>query len=127
MESELSQSNPFQCQTLTEQLLSKVQHAEQEGKSDIDQYLDEGTVCVSTKTTKDLNWLFKWWNQHKETYPQMTKAARDYLAIPASEVSVERLFSSGRDMIGVRQFSLSPETMRQLILLRDAILKGRPG
>ena len=57
----------------------------------------------------------------------MTKAARDYLAISASEISVERLFSSGRDMIGVQQFSLSPETMQQLILLRDAILKGRPG
>ncbi len=55
----------------------------------------------------------------------MAKAARDYLAIPASEVSVERLFSSGRDMIGLRRFSLSSETMRQLVLLRDAILKGR--
>jgi hypothetical protein len=28
--------------------------------------------------------------------PQMAAAARDYLAIPASEVSVERLFSAGR-------------------------------
>ena len=56
----------------------------------------------------------------------MAKAAQDYLAIPASEVLVKRLFSSGRDMISLQRFSLSSETMWQLILLRDAILKGRP-
>jgi hypothetical protein len=114
---------PLQRQTLTERLLSKVQHAEQAGKSDIDRYLEEGTVRVSAETTKDPDWLFKWWNKHKEQYPRMAAAARDYLSIPASEVSVERLFSNGRDMIGLRRYSLSPETMRQLVLLRDAILK----
>ncbi|KAK9364575.1 hypothetical protein V1509DRAFT_678595, partial [Lipomyces kononenkoae] len=30
-------------------------------------------------------------------------AARDYLAIPASEVAVERLFSGGRDLLGLRR------------------------
>jgi hypothetical protein len=104
----------------------KGQQAEQAGKSDIDQYLEEGTLRVSAESTKDSDWLFKWWDQHKEQYPRMAKAARDYLAIPASEVSVERLFSSGRDMIGLQRFSLSSETMRQPVLLRDAILKGRP-
>ena len=56
----------------------------------------------------------------------MIAAARDYLAIPASETAVERSFSNGRDMIGLRWFSLSSEMMRQLVLLRDAILKRRP-
>ena len=46
--------------------------------------------------------------------------------IPASEAAVERSFCNGRDMIGLRRFSLSSETMRQLVLLRDAILKRRP-
>jgi hypothetical protein len=127
MEPELSSQSGslLKRQTLIERLLSKVQHTEQAGKSDINLYLEEGTLRVSAEITKDLDWLFKWWDQHKEQYPQMAKAARDYLAIPASEVSVERLFSSGRDMIGLQQFSLSSETMQQLILLRDAILKER--
>jgi hypothetical protein len=37
----------------------------------------------------------------------MAVAARDYyLAISASEVSVERLFSRGRDLLGVRRHSM---------------------
>jgi hypothetical protein len=55
----------------------------------------------------------------------MAAAARDYLAIPASEVSVERLFSSRRDMIGLRRYSLSPGIIRQLALLRNAIINSR--
>jgi hypothetical protein len=54
----------------------------------------------------------------------MAAAARDYLAIPASEVLVERLFSAGRDMIGLRRFSLHSNTMQQLSLLRHSIRVG---
>jgi hypothetical protein len=51
----------------------------------------------------------------------MAAAARDYLAIPASEVSCERVFSTGRDMIGLRRFSLHASTIRQLSLLQASI------
>jgi hypothetical protein len=34
----------------------------------------------------------------------MAAAARDYLAIPASEVAVERVFSTARDVLGIRRF-----------------------
>jgi hypothetical protein len=57
-----------------------------------------------------------WWRLHKDESPRMAAAARDYLAIPASEVAVERLFSKGRDLLGLRRHSLSAETMRKLIL-----------
>jgi hypothetical protein len=33
----------------------------------------------------------------------MFKVARDYIAIVALEVNIKRLFSIGRDMLGVRQ------------------------
>ncbi|KAK9348987.1 hypothetical protein V1522DRAFT_397069 [Lipomyces starkeyi] len=46
-------------------------------------------------------------------------AAAAYLPIRASGVSVERLFNSGRDLPGLRGNSLSAETMRRLVLLRD--------
>ncbi|KAK9320426.1 hypothetical protein V1517DRAFT_329402 [Lipomyces orientalis] len=36
----------------------------------------------------------------------------DYLAIPASEVAVERLFNSGRDLLGLRRHSLSTDYVR---------------
>jgi hypothetical protein len=49
----------------------------------------------------------------------MAKAARDYLAIPASEVAVERLFSAGRDLLGIRRHSMKADTMRMLMLMND--------
>ena len=46
----------------------------------------------------------------------MAAAARDYLAIPASEVAVERLFSQARDLLAIRRYSMNGETMRMLML-----------
>jgi hypothetical protein len=37
----------------------------------------------------------------------MFQAVRDYLPIPGSEADVERLFNTGRDMLGIRRFSIS--------------------
>src|ERR1700728_516971 len=48
----------------------------------------------------------------------MAAAARALLAIPGAEVDVERLFSGGRDLLGIRQFGLSGESMRILTLLK---------
>lgn len=88
-------------------------------RSDIDRYFEEGVVTVDESVTKDEDWLFGWWRTHKDEYPRMAAAARDYLAIPAAEVSVERLFSRGRDLLGLRRHSLKGETMRKMMLLRD--------
>ena len=49
----------------------------------------------------------------------MCQVARDYLAILAGEVDVERLFSAGRDLIGIRRHSLSIETIRALMILKS--------
>ncbi|GCB25879.1 zinc finger BED domain-containing protein DAYSLEEPER [Aspergillus awamori] len=64
-------------------------------RSEIDRYFEEGVVTVDESITGNENWLFSWWNMHKDEYPRMAAAARDYLAIPAAEVAVERLFSRG--------------------------------
>jgi hypothetical protein len=51
----------------------------------------------------------------------VAEAAREFLAIPASEVSVERLFSAGRDLLGIRRLSLGADTMRMLMLMKDIV------
>ncbi|KAH8799172.1 hypothetical protein F5884DRAFT_813041 [Xylogone sp. PMI_703] len=50
----------------------------------------------------------------------MARAARDYLAIPTSEVDVERMFNSGRDILGIRRFAMKGETLGRLLRLKDA-------
>jgi hypothetical protein len=48
----------------------------------------------------------------------MVEAARALLAAPGSEVDVERLFSGGRDLLGIRRYALKGESMRLLTLLK---------
>jgi hypothetical protein len=79
-------------------------------------------VTVNESVTKQEDWLFSWWNMHKDKYPRMVAAARDYLTILVAEVVVERLFSCGRDLISLRWHSLNRGTMRKLTLLRDIYL-----
>jgi hypothetical protein len=55
---------------------------------------------------QDTQWLIAWWRTNRFKYPRMAKIARQYLSIPASEVRVERLFSRGRDLLGLRRYAL---------------------
>ena len=49
-------------------------------------------------------------------HPLMAQAVRDYLPVPSAEVGIERVFSGGRDVLGLRRQSMSAETMQWLIL-----------
>ena len=108
-------------QTLEARLLSKIKQPSNSNCSDIDRYFNDSLAQIPEDIAKDPNWLFNWWKIHKDEYPRIAAAARDYLAIPALEVACERLFSAGRDVIGLRRYSLLPKTMRQLALLRHSI------
>jgi hypothetical protein len=112
------QHPPVEFTDAESRMLQRLQSRNQPLLSDIDRYFDSPLVTVTD--TKDQNWLFNWWRTHKDEYPRMAAAARDYLAIPASEVAVERLFSAGRDLLGVRRHSMKANTMRMLMLIGDA-------
>ena len=101
--------------TVESRILQRLQPQSLPAQSDIDQYFD--TPRVSVTDTSDPQWLCNWWRIHKDEFPQMAAAARDYLAIPASEVAVERLFSIGRDLLGIRRHSMKADTIRILMLL----------
>ena len=47
--------------------------------------------------------------------------AREILAIPMLEVDYKRLFGEGRDLLGIRRYSLSGETIRVMMLLKSAL------
>ncbi|KAL4871034.1 hypothetical protein BDV12DRAFT_165141 [Aspergillus spectabilis] len=54
---------------------------------------------------------------HLEFLPLSRRLLLRGLSIPASEVSVERLFNAGRDILGVRRHSMKGEIMRILNFL----------
>ena len=96
--------------------------------SDIDRYFD--SPRVAPVDTQDPNWLQRWWSNHRDEFPQMAAAARDFLAIPASEVSVgshaHRIFGSGNTNVEVdptekentEEGNLKPETHQYCSLSR---------
>jgi hypothetical protein len=49
----------------------------------------------------------------------VAKAARDLLIILAVEVDVERLFSGGRDVLGIRRTIMDRETIRITRLMKS--------
>jgi hypothetical protein len=64
-------------------------------------------------------WTLNYWLGNKWDFPLMFEVARDYMAITALEVDIERLFSMGRDMLGVRRWALQAATIRAPTLLKD--------
>lgn len=57
----------------------------------------------------------------------MFAVARDYLPILGAEVDIERLFNIARDILGLRRASMSAETMRALVLVKDCIRREAAG
>ena len=95
-------------------------HKDKAYTSDVDLYFSAPVVDWHSGSGKDdPDWVLNWWRSHESEYPIMSQVARDYLAIPAGEVDVERLFSAGRDLIGIQRYSLSIETMRALMILKS--------
>jgi hypothetical protein len=73
-------------------------------QSDIDRYLNSDVLEWDDNDIGNYNpeFVLKWWKANESQYPTMAKAARDLLAIPGSEVDVERLFCGGRDLLGIQ-------------------------
>jgi hypothetical protein len=82
----------------------------------------------------------KWWAARVSQFPNLSRLARDILTIPGtcyllfqafmilwlnertgSAVAVERVFSGGRDTIGIRRSRLSASTIRILMLLKHQL------
>jgi hypothetical protein len=58
------------------------------------------------------NDVLHWWKTHQGIYPKLALMARDYLAIPATSASSERLFSSSKNLITNNRNSLNEDTIQ---------------
>ncbi len=57
----------------------------------------------------------KWWVDNKYVYPNLHRMALDYLSIPATSTSVERVFSQGRHLLPFARNGLSPSSIRAFL------------
>jgi hypothetical protein len=87
--------------------------------SELDRWLASEPEEWDQNSNDSPDFVRNWWKEHASQWPQLAKAARDLLPCSASEVDIERLFSSCRDEFGIRRHSLKAETVRVLTLLRS--------
>ncbi|KZV91117.1 hypothetical protein EXIGLDRAFT_562179, partial [Exidia glandulosa HHB12029] len=62
--------------------------------------------------------------KHELDFPILSRMARDFLAIPASSVSVERLFSAAGLLTTRERSSLSADTIRECMCTKMWIRQG---
>lgn len=60
--------------------------------------------------------ILDYWRKAEPQYPTLAAIARDYLAIPAAGVGVERLFSTARDICTYRRYRLKPSSVKLLMM-----------
>ncbi len=65
--------------------------------------------------------VLAWWKANSRKYPNLSKMVKDFLAVPATSASSERLFSSGKHLISDTRCSLGPTTIEACQTLKSWI------
>jgi hypothetical protein len=60
----------------------------------------------------------EWWRRHESVFPALSRLARIYLSIPASQATTERSFSTANIICSDLRTSLSPENLEILTMLK---------
>lgn len=58
-----------------------------------------------------------WWRTNESMYPRIAKLAKCYLAVPATSVPSERVFSTAGDIVTASRSALTADSVDKLILL----------
>jgi hypothetical protein len=80
-------------------------------KKEIERYMEE--VQIPNEECP-----LKWWSERQKAYPHIATVARNILAIPASSVPSERIFSIANNIVTKKRTQLSPENVDLLIFLK---------
>ena len=87
--------------------------------SDDDLSRDEIAEYLGEKVLTRNSDVLTYWKSKEVQWPRLAKMAKDFLAPTATSASSERVFSSGRDLLGITRYRLLPETMEAAICLRS--------
>jgi hypothetical protein len=79
-------------------------------RNELQEYLNAPPATHDTKT-------IQWWKENAGAYPCLAAMARDYLAIPATSVPVECIFSAGADLVQPKRGALNKESIQACMCL----------
>lgn len=69
------------------------------------------------KINVDAN-ILNWWKDNQSKYPHMSRVGRWFLAVQATSVAAERVFSVAGDILTAKRSQLDPENVNKLIFLK---------
>ena len=81
-----------------------------------EQIEDEVNRYISQPVDRKVKPL-EWWKSHEVLYPRVARLAKEILAIPASSVPSERIFSLGTNLVTKHRNHLASENVDLLIFL----------
>ena len=58
-----------------------------------------------------------WWRDHEKHLPKLARLAKKYLAIPATSVPSERVFSKAGQLVSARRANLNPKNVDMILFL----------
>jgi hypothetical protein len=79
---------------------------------------DEVTNYLSLPLALETEDPLDWWKMCSQNFPKLAKFARKYLAIPATSVSSERLFSDAGNLISAKRTNLDTKLAGQMLFLK---------
>ena len=82
---------------------------------------DEVTNYLSLPLALETEDPLNWWKIRSQNFPKLAKLARKYLAIPATSVSSERLFSDAGNLINAKRTNLDTKLVGQMLFLKRNI------
>ena len=85
---------------------------------EVDRYIAAESVTIDT----NINPL-EWWKQNALFYPRISKIAKKVLAVPASSVPSERVFSLAGNLVSKKRSQLKPEHVDKMIFLKKNFKK----
>lgn len=62
--------------------------------------------------------VLKYWNDRKNSHAELSELAEIILSVPATQVTVERLFSSLRFIVSHLRASMKPDTVDDILVIR---------
>lgn len=84
----------------------------------------ERYIADETKIDKDMN-ILVYWNNNQSTYPILASIARRVLSIPATNTTIERLFSISGNTVTNRRTRLQTSKVNQLLFVRRNLMALR--
>ncbi|WAR31598.1 ZBED1-like protein [Mya arenaria] len=82
-------------------------------QEELNRYLLSERRATDSKLT-----LLQWWKENEFQFPRLAKIAKSVLAVPASSVPSERVFSLAGNIVSKKRARMKPELVDMLIFLK---------